>query len=71
MNSKFVSRMELGLQNVTVTSLGRAALALKVPMSELLVGIEADRELLQVKPRANARPARTRVVPSPASDGAD
>lgn len=38
----YASRVELGLQNLSLRSIGRIALALKVPITALFEGIEPD-----------------------------
>lgn len=63
LNPKYLSRMELGRQNVTAVSLGRVALGFGLTMSTLLDGIAVDAAILEPKPRANARARAAPVEP--------
>lgn len=55
MNRRFVGRVEAGDQNLSLLSLGRAAVALRTTPSALLAGIEPPASITQIRPRANAR----------------
>lgn len=66
LNPAFAGRVEWGLQNLTLNAIGRIAFALGVPVEALFAGIVPEREVLEVKPRSNARPAVGTGAPRPA-----
>lgn len=50
LNWAFAGRIERGLQNVTLTIIGRIALNLGRPVADLFAGIELSREMLEAIP---------------------
>jgi len=54
-NPAFAGRVERGLQNLTLIALGRIAFTLGVSVATLFKGIEVGADILEVKPRRNAR----------------
>ena len=50
MSAKYAWRVEHGRQNLSLRSISRIAIALDIPMSSLLEGIEADPESLGTRP---------------------
>ncbi|OYY66637.1 MAG: hypothetical protein B7Y49_02050 [Sphingomonas sp. 28-62-11] len=55
LNPFYIVRTEAGRQNLSLQTIGRLALALGVPPSALFEGVAAEPELLEAKPRSNAR----------------
>lgn len=58
MDRNFAGRLERGLQNLSLLSIGRASLALGVAPSEFFEGIRADRTLLGPVRSRSTRPAK-------------
>lgn len=64
MNPKYAWRVEQGLQNLSLLSIGRAALALGVPPTAFFEGVEVEAALLDPAPRTNARTGIRRTAPA-------
>lgn len=56
---QYLWRLEDGQQNLNLKSISRIALALDVPMSALLDGIEPDPSTLTPRPYRKKKPAQT------------
>ncbi len=71
-NEAFASRVEQGRQNLTLTAIGRVALALGIPLTVIFEGIEPDEGDLDAALRRNARPrvASAEAPSAPKSTGA-
>ncbi|UAJ10623.1 helix-turn-helix domain-containing protein [Glacieibacterium megasporae] len=71
MNAAFAGRVERGLQNLSLLTIGRAAIALSVPPAELFRDVQADQSLLRVPSRRKlVRKARAGTAQLP-GDGPD
>lgn len=55
LNRGFLARIEAGADNLSLQTLSRLALAMGVRPHEFLDGLDADSEVLELKPRSNAR----------------
>ncbi len=55
LNPYHVSRIENGAENLSLQTLGRFALAMGVPVARFLEDVEVGAEVLERRPRLNAR----------------
>lgn len=61
-NPALASRIERGLQNMTLTLIARTAVALRIPIRRLFDGIPIEAAVLEPKPRSNARPVKAETA---------
>ncbi len=68
-NRLSIGRIEKGKKNASLMTIGRLALALKVPPAEFFIGVEPDTALLVPAPRVNARPRAKAEIPKTGKAG--